>query len=179
MRLVTRLVVPGVLLLAGPRILRAQEQQTDPGASIRRSVLHLMPDSMRLRLLDSLTAGRARWSARGPRHYRMETQMGCFCRVVARERMPRWPVVEVRDGRIVGARPAKPSEVPTLLVTGLVATVEDLFASAERELRDSLRTVSTLEIDGKYGFPRRIHADTPGMSDVWRRIEVRSFTPLR
>ena len=105
--------------------------------------------------------------------------MGCFCSVVAGERMPRWPVVEVRDGRIVGARPAKPAEVSTLLVTGLVATVEDLFASAERELRDSLRTVPTFEIDERYGFPRRMHADTPGTSDVWRRIEVRSFTPLR
>lgn len=90
--------------------------------------------------------------------------------------MPRWPVVEVRDGAIIRVRSAARPDIPE---SGWAATVEELFASAERELRDSTRAVSVLELDAEYGFPRRIHSDTPGVTDVWSHIEVRRFTPVR
>jgi hypothetical protein len=143
-------------------------------------VRYQFPDSVRHRLLDSLKAGRARWSANGPHHYLLEAEMGAFWQgVVYRENIPRWPEVEVRDGAIVRIRPATRPDTAVGLTSGLTMTVEDLFASAEQELSDSTRAVSALELDPTYGFPRRIDADTPGMSDVWSHIRVRRFTPVR
>jgi hypothetical protein len=164
---------------------RIQEQPRDtttpwrPDPGLLRSVRWAFPDSVRQRLLDSLKAGRARWSARGPHHYRLEVEMGTFWQAVYRENMPRWPEVEVRDGAIVRVLPAARPDTAVGLTSGLAMTVEDLFASAETELTDSTRTVSVLEIDPTYGFPRRVYSDTPGLFDVWTHIRVRRFIAVR
>jgi hypothetical protein len=95
-------VALGLSLLGDPSRAHAQAQRRDSITQFSADAVLLsparsaFPDSVRRRLLDSLTAGRARWAAHGPRHYRLETQFGCFCTLVWPE-LPRWPVVEVRD----------------------------------------------------------------------------------
>jgi hypothetical protein len=56
-------------------------------------------------------------------------------------------------------------------------TIDSVFASAERDLQDPERNITRLELDPKYGFPRRVESDSPGVSDSWKHIEVRRFKP--
>ena len=96
------------------------------------------------------------------------------------EERPRWPVVEVLDGAIVRLRSANRRDSLTRPGVGLRWTVDSLFACAEHELQDPTRAVTDLELDRIYGFPRRIGStDARGLTDSWRLLEVRRFTPMR
>jgi hypothetical protein len=152
---------------------RVQWIQVGPGA------MAAMPDSLRARLVDSLRAGRARWAARAPKRYQIETTVGCWCSSAGSPDAPRRPLVEVRDRRIVSMReaPVRDSIAARSLVW-LPWTIDSVFASAERDLHDPQRSIMRFELDPHYGFPRRINSDLPGTSDSWTHIEVRRFKPI-
>jgi len=123
----------------------------------------------RQRSLDSLAAGRERWALARVVEYQLQVHAECLC-VVAPDSTPRLPLVIVRDGAIVGHAPGRQ-------FSGLLneTTVDSLFASIERDLRDPGRVVRQLDLDARYGFPRDYDADTPPITDVWLHIHVDSF----
>jgi hypothetical protein len=149
---------------------RVQWIQVGPGA---------MPDGLRARLVDSLRAGRARWAARGPKQYQIETTVGCWCSSAPSVNAPQRPLVEVRDHSIVSMQEASvPDSVAAALLIWLPWTVDSVFASVERDLQDAQRSIMRLELDPHYGFPRRIDSDLSGASDSWKHIAVRRFKPI-
>ena len=166
-----------MLLGPGERTWAQSPPTVEPIQSI--PVGPAMPDSLRARLVDSIRAGRARWAARAPRHYQIETTVGCWCSSVPSVNAPRRPLVEVRDHSIVSMQEAsvRDSAAAALLIW-LPWTVDSVFASLERDLKDPQRSTMRLELDPRYGFPRRIDSDLPGASDSWKHIAVRCFRPI-
>jgi hypothetical protein len=151
----------------------------DPVQSIQVAPSRAMPDSLRARLVDSLRAGRARWTARAPKRYQIETTVGCWCSSAGSPDAPRRPLVEVRDRRIVSMKEATVRDsVAAGSLVWLPWTVDSVFASAKRDLHNQQRSIMRFELDPYYGFPRRIDSDLPGTSDSWTHIAVRRFKPI-
>lgn len=124
--------------------------------------------SDRQRRLDSLTAGRRRWTRAHVGEYRLQVHTDCFC--IPQDSVSERPLVTVRNGAIVAHARGRPA-------TGIVTqtTIDSLFALIERDLRDPGRVVRQLNLDRRYGFPLDYFAETPTIPDLWLRIHVDSF----
>ena len=130
------------LTLISASLVEAQTPQRERVQTVRVMPQEAMPDSLRLRLSDSLAAGRARWRDRGPTSYEIAVTVGCFCSPETGR--PQHPVVSVRNAHVVAVRSASAREAQRALLVWKRWTVDSLFAYAERELRDQRRAVNTL-----------------------------------
>lgn len=127
----------------------------------------------RQRSLDSLAAGRRRWTLARVAEYQLQVHEDCFC-VPRQDSAPRFPLVIIRAGAIVGHARGR-------TVGGFIneTTIDSLFVRVERDLRDPGRVVRQLDLDTRYGFPRTYHAETPSIPDLWLSIHVDSFAVTR
>jgi hypothetical protein len=127
---------------------------------------------------DSLLAGHSRWLRSAPPAYRVEIVAGCWCSSL---RGPERVVVDVRNGRIIRERRSAPprDSSSARMQFWHTWTIDSLFAASHRVLADDGRRINQLELDPRYGFPRRLDTEVSGTDDSWSRIEVRSFVPLR
>ncbi|HMG71441.1 MAG TPA: hypothetical protein VK544_10035, partial [Gemmatimonadaceae bacterium] len=79
-------------------------------------------------------------------------------------------LLTVRAGVIIGRSRGRP---PGELANDW--TVDSLFDRVESDLRDPGRVVRQLRLDGRYGFPKDYHAETPPIPDLWIQVQVDSF----
>ena len=145
-------------------------------AQVGSPVFPAMPAMERRRLVDSLAAGRARWNARRPTSYRIHTVVGCFCGP-SNDSTAAKPVLVVRNNSVVGHAPS-PQRGADNLGNTLSLTVDQLFATLERDLRDEHRSVEGLRLDSRYGFPRAWRSAAPGISDSDAGYRVVYFQPM-
>ena len=129
----------------------------------------------RQRSLDTLAAGRRRWTQARVAEYLLQVHTDCFCVYPPGDSAPPFALLTVRDGAVVSHARGK-------TIAGMMdatTTVDSLFAQVEQDIRDVGRRVSRLELDPQFGFPREYAADTPTISDLWLIIHVDSFAALR
>jgi hypothetical protein len=133
-----------------------------------------------------LEANRAKWKEHAVTAYELRLRdEACFClhalgygpfRVVVKQGKVIRAIYEgeMRDGYW----PGRVISEETYEKTNLIATVEEVFARAERVL-DSPDLVYTIRYDPKYGFPTLIDVDNPKMSDAQWRLVVDGFRPTK
>lgn len=133
-----------------------------------------MSAAEREELLDTLRAGRERWRNERPRRYRLEVteNAGMIAYVGPQFRL----VTEVVGDSVRHVRRTRVAE-PRL--SWRATTVERLFAWAEDHVRTTDARVDVLELDPRYGFPRRLHSDRANTTDSETDVRVAAFTPVR
>ena len=115
--------------------------------------------------LDSLAAGRRRWANARVREYQIQTHSECFCPHDSRDTISGRSLLTVRDGRIV-ARDEGAGDRSRSFYNRYPWTVDSLFDQVERGLRQTELGGVRMEIDRRYGFPRRFYA-SGRMPDTW------------
>jgi hypothetical protein len=172
----TRILLKGfciTLIIAGP--LRGQVSTSpaaapDSQAAIKRRAETAARDQRRY--LDSLAAGRRRWTRAKVLEYRIQAHTSCFCMYTKAylDSMRPLSLITVRAGAIVGYSPGK-----SLFEPGNQWTIDTLFARVESDAAEDQRVITRLRLDPRYGFPTEYHAETPLWPDAWIQIQVDSF----
>jgi hypothetical protein len=125
-------------------------------------------------ILDSLQAGRERWTRAHIVEYQVQSHVDCFCIYSAEDFNKQLPLLTIRNRSIIGRAKGKPGKSPSR-----DATIEDLFTKVEYDARISGRIIDRLELDPVYGFPVWYKAHDPSIPDDWLQVRVDSFTVIR
>lgn len=164
-----------LLIVATP--LSAQVSQILPDfakASLAQGDRDSAIVSARQLSLDSLAAGRRRWTLAAIQDYVFQVHSECFC-IGGPETDSTKALAVVHGGRVVARAPGKK-------VGGAYYhpfTIDSLFVHIDNDIRDTGRKVTRLDLDRLYGFPRRYEAATRGISDLEITIVIDSFAVTR
>ena len=161
------------LITAGPlrgQVNSSQAAAPDSQAAIKSRAETAARDQRRY--LDSLAAGRRRWSRAKVLEYRIQAHTSCFCMYTKAylDSMRPLSLITVRAGGIVGYSPGK-----TLFEPGNQWTIDTLFARVESDAAQEQRVITRFRLDPRYGFPTEYRAETPLWPDAWIQIQVDSF----
>jgi glucosylceramidase len=129
--------------------------------------------TVRSPLLDSLAAGRRRWARARIREYQIQTHAECFCPRNPRDTTFRHSLLTIRDGQIIARAAGSPR--PNLLAW----SVDSLFGRLERDLREQSPDAIQVELDPRYGFPRKYHFSGTRLPDTWATFLVDTFVVLK
>jgi len=125
-------------------------------------------------ILDSLQAGRKRWTRAHVVEYQVQSHVDCFCVYHAEDIDRQLPLLTIRNRSIIARAKGKPGTPPSR-----DATIEDLFTQVEDDARITGRIIDRLELDPVYGFPVWYKAHDPSIPDDWLQLRVDSFTVIR
>jgi len=125
-------------------------------------------------ILDSLQAGRKRWTRAHVVEYQVQSHVDCFCVYRAEDFDRQLPLLTIKNRSIIARAKGKPGTPPSR-----DATIEDLFTQVEEDARITGRIIDRLELDPVYGFPVWYKAHDPAIPDDWLQLRVDSFTVIR
>ena len=125
-------------------------------------------------ILDSLQAGRKRWTRAHVVEYQVQSHVDCFCIYRAEDFDRQLSLLTIKNRSIIGRAKGKPGTPPSR-----DATIEDLFTQVEADARITGRIIDRLELDPVYGFPVWYKAHDPSIPDDWLQLRVDSFTVIR
>ena len=125
-------------------------------------------------ILDSLQAGRKRWTRAHVVAYRVQSHVDCFCVYRAEDIDRQLPLLTIKNRSIIARAKGKPGTPPSR-----DATIEDLFTQVEDDARITGRIIDRLDLDPVYGFPVWYKAHDPSIPDDWLQLRVDSFTVIR
>jgi hypothetical protein len=125
-------------------------------------------------ILDSLKAGRQRWTRAHVVEYQVQSHVDCFCVYRPEDIDRQLPLLTIKNRSIVARAKGKPGTPPSR-----DATIEDLFTRVEDDARITGRIIDGLELDPVYGFPVLYKAHDPSIPDDWLWVRVDSFTVIR
>ena len=125
-------------------------------------------------ILDSLQAGRKRWTRAHVVEYQVQSHVDCFCIYHAEEIDRQLPLLTIKNRSIIARAKGKPGTPPSR-----DATIEDLFTQVEDDARITGRIIDCLQLDPVYGFPVLYKAHDPSIPDDWLQLRVDSFTVIR
>jgi hypothetical protein len=166
-RLMRRITAVVVMLAASSLRLHAQIPK-------RSSADPVAIEQERHNYLDSLAAGRQRWTRAGMQEYRLQSHVECFCLLAPEDTGDGRSLLTIRDGRVVARNTGTVKDVHWRLWT-----VDSLFAQVEEDLKGNERSKMRLELDRVFGFPLRYHAETQEIPDVWITFKVDTFAIVR
>src|SRR6266550_91977 len=114
-------------------------------------------------ILDSLQAGRQRWTRAHVVEYQVQSHADCFCIYSAEDMDRQLPLLTIRNRSIIARAKGKAGTPPSPDFT-----IEDLFKQVEDDARITGRIIDRLELDPVYGFPvlYKAHGD-PSIPDDW------------
>ena len=145
------------------------------GASpIPAQVASTLPARPAKEILDSLNAGRRRWTRARVVEYRLQSHVDCFCIYRPEDLANQLPLLTIRKGFVITRAKGKPGTPPSR-----DATIENLFAKIEEDARSSGRVIERLELHPVYGFPVSYKASDPEIPDAWLQVRVDSFAVIR
>jgi len=125
-------------------------------------------------ILDSLQAGRKRWTRAHVVEYQVQSHVDCFCVYHAEDIDRQLPLLTIKNGSIIARAKGKPGTPPSR-----DATIEDLFTQIGDDARITGRIIDRLQLDPVYGFPVWYKAHDPSIPDDWLQLRVDSFTVIR
>lgn len=125
-------------------------------------------------ILDSLQAGRKRWTHAHVVEYQVQSHVSCYCIYHAEDIDRQLPLLTIRNGSIIARARGKPGTPPSR-----DATIEDLFTQVEDDARITGRIIDDLQLDPVYGFPVWYKAHDPSIPDDWLELRVDSFAVIR
>ena len=125
-------------------------------------------------ILDSLQAGRKRWTRAHVVEYQVQSHVDCFCVYRAEDIDRQLPLLTIKNGSIIARAKGKPGTPPSR-----DATIEDLFTQIGDDARITGRIIDRLQLDPVYGFPVWYKAHDPSIPDDWLQLRVDSFTVIR
>jgi len=125
-------------------------------------------------ILDSLQAGRKRWTRAHVVEYQVQSHVDCFCVYLAEDIDRQLPLLTIKNRSIIARAKGKPGTPPSR-----DATIEDLFTQVEYDARITGRIIDRLQLDPVYGFPVWYKAHDPSIPDDWLQLRVDSFTVIR
>ena len=125
-------------------------------------------------ILDSLKAGRQRWTRAHVVEYQVQSHVDCFCVYTPEDIDRQLPLLTIKNGSIIARAKGKPGTPPSR-----DATIEDLFTQVEEDARITGRIIDGLQLDPVYGFPVWYKAHDPSIPDDWLQLRVDSFTVIR
>jgi len=125
-------------------------------------------------ILDSLQAGRKRWTRAHVVEYQVQSHVDCFCIYHHEDIDRQLPLLTIKNRSITARAKGKPGTPPTR-----DATIEDLFTQVEDDAHITGRIIDRLQLDPLYGFPVWYKAHDPSIPDDWLQLRVDSFTVIR
>ena len=125
-------------------------------------------------ILDSLQAGRTRWTRARVVEYQLQSHVDCFCIHLAEDFDRQLPLLTIKNGSIIARAKGKPGTPPSR-----DATIEELFKTVEDDAHITGRIIDCLQLDPVYGFPVLYKAHDPSIPDDWVQLRVDSFTVIR
>jgi hypothetical protein len=125
-------------------------------------------------ILDSLQAGRKRWTRAHVVEYQVQSHVDCFCVYHAEDIDRQLPLLTIKNGSIIARAKGKPGTPPSR-----DATIEGLFTQVEDDARITGRIIDRLQLDPVYGFPVWYKAHDPSIPDDWLQLRVDSFAVIR
>lgn len=125
-------------------------------------------------ILDSLKAGRQRWTRAHVVEYQVQSHVDCFCVYTPEDIDRQLPLLTIKNGSIIARDKGKHGTPPSR-----DATIEDLFTQVEDDARIRGRIIDRLQLDPVYGFPVWYKAHDPSIPDDWLQLRVDSFTVIR
>jgi hypothetical protein len=125
-------------------------------------------------ILDSLQAGRKRWTRAHIVEYQVQSHMDCYCIYHVEDMDRQLPLLTIRNRSIIARAKGKPGMPPSR-----DASIEDLFMQVENDARITGRIIDGLELDPVFGFPVWYKAHDPSIPDDWVQLRVDSFTVIR
>lgn len=150
-------------LLASPATIVAQTSQPLPPVRVDAVFAPRdgrWPDSLRVRLRDSLARGRERWQASRPQEYLIAaiSTWGMIRVTRTPEHDGQLEAARVRGDSLVGIvhRPA-PQFTPT--PDWRTVTVDSLFLHLERAVKSPTRQIVALKLDPVWGYPTEWRTD--------------------
>jgi hypothetical protein len=125
-------------------------------------------------ILDSLKAGRKRWTRAHVVEYQVQSHVDCFCVYRPEDFERQLPLLTIKNQSIIARAKGKRRTPPSR-----DATIQDLFTQVEDDARITGRIIDRLELDPVYGFPVWYQAHDPSIPDDWIQVRVDSFTVIR
>jgi hypothetical protein len=125
-------------------------------------------------ILDSLQAGRKRWTRAQVVEYQVQSHADCFCVYRAEDLDRQRPLLTIKNRSIIARAKGKPGTPPSPEFT-----IEDLFTQVKDDARITGRIIDRLELDPAYGFPVWYKAHDPSIPDDWLQLRVDSFAVIR
>lgn len=125
-------------------------------------------------ILDSLKAGRQRWTRAHVVEYQVQSHVDCFCVYTPEDIDRQQPLLTIKSGSIIARAKGKSGTPPSR-----DATIEDLFTQVEEDVRITGRIIDGLQLDPVYGFPVWYKAHDPSIPDDWLQLRVDGFTVIR
>ena len=125
-------------------------------------------------ILDSLQAGRRRWTRARVVEYQVQSHVDCFCIYRAEDIDRQLPLLTIKNRSIIARAKGTPGSPPSR-----DATIEDLFAQVEDDARITGRIIDRLKLDPVYGFPVWYKAHNALIPDDWLQLRVDRFTVIR
>jgi len=155
-----RLFLAGALLAISSSPTSAQDVATSPAHPASE-------------ILDSLKAGRKRWTDAHVVDYRLQSHVDCFCIYEPKDFYKQLPLLTIRRQSIIARAKGKPDTSPSP-----EWTIEDLFAKIEEDARSDGRIIDHLDLHPLYGFPVLYKAHDPEIPDAWLQVQVDSFAVI-
>jgi len=156
-----RLLLAGTVLVTSASPVSAQTADTIAGRPSAE-------------ILDSLQAGRKRWTRAHVVEYQVQSHVDCFCVYHPQDIDRALPLLTIRNRSIIARAKGQPGTPPSR-----DATIEDLFTKVEDDARTTGRIIDCLQLDPVYGFPVWYKAHDPSVPDDWLQLRVDSFTVIR
>jgi hypothetical protein len=121
-------------------------------------------------ILDSLQAGRKRWTRAHLVEYQVQSHVDCFCIYHSGDIDRQLPLLTIKNGSIIARAKGKPG-------TPLRATRRSKICSRKSRTTRVSRGVSltVCNVDPVYGFPVWYKAHDPSIPDDWLQLRVDSF----
>ena len=159
--MVLRLLLASAVLVTTASLVNGQTDTTVAGR-------------LRGEILDSLQAGRQRWTRAKVVEYQVQSHADCFCVYRAEDIDRQRPLLTIKNRSIIARANGKPGTPPSPEFT-----IEDLFTQVEDDAHITGRIIDRLELDPVYGFPVWYKAHDPSIPDDWLQLRVDSFAVIR